>query len=204
MKWLWRALLVLCLIPFFLPDEGRRELRNLPLLIFICLFFLLCITYRLVCMHLLYRKVRNLLLQGGYTVERPRMYLYSAFLLAKRGEERLSLCLVLRKHRYYRYHFASVGQIEFWITSFFAAANKRGLSIRRGAILHSMLGGQSLRWPETDPDAPRLIVMDRLPCCVTDASPESGELAAGDTLLRGEATLLTPEGLSEHLSKRSP
>ena len=85
MKWLWRALLVLCLIPFFLPGEGHRELRNLPLLLSICLFFLLCITYRLACMHLLYRKVRSLLLQGGYTVERPRMYLYSAFLLAKRG-----------------------------------------------------------------------------------------------------------------------
>ena len=69
MKWIWRILLVLLLIPFFLPKEGSREIRSLPLLIAIVAFFALCILYRTVCLARLSRKVGKTLSESGYAVK---------------------------------------------------------------------------------------------------------------------------------------
>jgi hypothetical protein len=200
MKWVFRVILVLLLIPFFVPEEGSRELRNLPVLIAIVAFFLLCIAYRLVCMSLLWRRVRSVLLRHGYTARRTRCSLYTSFVLAENRDGKLSICLLLRKRRFYRYHFVSPTQIEFWATSFWVATRNRSLGlVARGATFHSILGGQRLAWQDAEGEATRILLMDKMPNRVTDASPESGELVEGDALLRGDVTLLTPEGLSEYL-----
>jgi hypothetical protein len=192
MKWVFRVILVLLLIPFFVPEEGRRELRNLPVLIAIVAFFLLCIAYRLVCMSLLWRRVRSVLLRHGYTARRTRCSLYTSFVLAENRDGKLSICLLLRKRRFYRYHFVSPTQIEFWATSFFAATRNRSLGlVARGATFHSILGGQRLAWQDAEGEATRILVMDRMPNRVTDASPESGELSEGDCILSSEMRLLT-------------
>ena len=201
MKWVFRVILVLLLIPFFVPDEGRRELRNLPFLIAIVAFFLLCIAYRLVCMSLLWRRVRAVLLQHGYTARCTRCSLYTSFVLAENRDGKLSICLLLRKRRFYRYHFVSPTQVEFWVTSFFVATRNRSLGlVARGATFHSILGGQRLAWQDAEGEATRIVVMDRMPNRVTDASPESGELSEGDCILSSEMRLLTPSSLAALLA----
>ena len=201
MKWVFRVILVLLLIPFFVPEEGRRELRNLPFLIAIVAFFLLCIAYRLVCMSLLWRRVRAVLLRHGYTARRTRCSLYTSFVLAENQDRKLSICLLLRKRRFYRYHFVSPTQVEFWVTSFFVATRNRSLGlVARGATFHSILGGQRLAWQDAEGEATRILVMDRMPNRVTDSSPESGELVEGDCILSSEMRLLTPSSLAALLA----
>lgn len=206
MRWILRAFLVLLLIPFFLPSPTEPGIRNLPLLIAIVAFFLLCIAYRLVCMSLLWRKVRSVLLRHGYTARRTRRSLYTSFVLAENRDGKLSICLLLRKRRFYRYHFVSPTQIEFWVTSFWVATRNTSLYrslgsvVARGATFHSILGGQRLAWHDAEGEATRILVMDRMPNRVTDASPESGELVEGDYILSSEMRLLTPSSLAALLA----
>ena len=203
MKWIWRILLVLLLIPFFLPKEGSREIRSLPLLIAIVVFFALCILYRTVCLARLSRKVGKTLSESGYAIKVVRRGLYARFLIAENQRETLSVCLLLRKRRWYRYHFCSLTQIEFWVTSFWVATKNHKLgSVIGGAPFYSMLGGQRLDWPDTEGESVRFLVMDKMPNRVTDASPESGELSEGDALLGSEVRLLLPASFAEAVRER--
>ena len=183
MRWILRALLVLFLIPFFWPDSKGSGIRNLPLLIAVCLFFALCLLCRRVRLCRLAAKVSQDLSAKGFTVENRSIYLYAGFLCFSRGDEKITVALVLRKRRFYRYHFSNESRIELWIGGFiWAMRNRRVGSVANGVRYQTMIDRQSLGWPCREGE--RHIVFDRLPNQITDATPRQGDLCVGDKILR--------------------
>ena len=97
MRWILRAFLVLLLIPFFLPSPTEPGIRNLPLLIFICSFFAICLICRRVRLCRLAAKVSRDLSDRGFTVENRRLHLYAGFLCLSRGDERITVLSLSEK-----------------------------------------------------------------------------------------------------------
>ena len=184
MRWILRAFLVLLLIPFFLPSPTEPGIRNLPLLIAIVAFFMICLVCRRVRLCRLFARVSRALSEKGFEIESKRLYLYAGFLVLKRGDEIISVCLLLRKRRFYRYHFRDLSQIECWISGLFTAISNRrlGAVAPGGVVYHAKPACQRLAWPCRQ-ESEKHIVFDRLPNRITDSSPTSGELCVGDKIL---------------------
>ena len=191
MRWILRAALVLLLIPFFLPSPTEPGIRNLPLLIFICSFFAICLICRRVRLCRLAAKVSRDLSDRGFTVEYRRLHLYAGFLCLTRGDERITVALLVRKRRFYRYHFSDASHAELWGAGVvWAMRNRRLGAVGKGARYQMMFDRQRIDWP--DREGERHIVFDRPPNRITDAMPGHGELCIGDKVL-GEISVHAKE-----------
>ena len=192
LKWFLYAASVILGLALFLPTPGSTEIRNLPLL----LALLFCLAVYLMC-HLIIRlvlvhRIKSILRKKGMQVKRTRIFLGWGYVVAETPSETVDVCFLLRKKKYYRYHFCSTNRVEYWKTTFSVARSSKRGTVARGAADTRMVGRQEISWRQfvEERRVYRYVVMNRLPDSISDAARRE-EVSDGDCICGSDIVLIS-------------
>lgn len=192
LKWFLYAVAVIFGLALFLPASGSTEIRNLPLL----LALLFCLAVYLICclivLGIFVHRIKSILRQKGMQVKRTRIFPGWGYVVAETPTETVDVCFLLRKKKYYRYHFCSTNRVEYWKTTFSVARSSKRGTVARGAADTRMVGRQEISWRQfvEERRVHRYVVMNRLPDSISDAARRE-EVSDGDCICGSDIVLIS-------------
>ena len=200
MKWIKRiviiAIVFLVVLWFLIPEEGSRELRNLPYLFGLLGLLLLWLIYRVCKLLFAAGDLMRRLRAQGFRARICALRLRQVRVRAEKDGCALELVLLIRRSRLLHYHFPDTEHAEiFKTTQMHAARHPKAMIVSPvivGKAATRLLKTVKLLWSKdaVGGDARRVIVFDRLPRMVTD-SVTRASLWHGDSVLGSEVLLFS-------------
>ena len=204
MKYIVYCLLALLSGFLFLPKPGTTDIRNLPILIAVICLIILYFAYRYIKFLLFANKVKKELKSNGIKVQATRLYFTKGYVVAENDADKLDICLISTKSKYYRYHFADPQNIEIYkSTSTVSKSSKKG-TVAIGATYSRLVGKQKIRFEynNTDNKANCILVMNKFPYSITDSAKRE-ELDNGALICNSNVTLYNLTGFSNFINNKS-
>ncbi len=199
-KWFLYAGALIFGLALFLPSSGSTEIRNLPLLLAILSCIAAYFIYKFIALLILAYKIKSVLRKQGLQVKRTRLFFGKGYTVAESQNETFDVYFLLRKSKYYRYHFNTVNRLEHWKTTFAVAKSSKRGTIARGTADTRMVGWQELSWRQfvKERTVHRYIVINKLPNSISDAAHRE-ELSEGDQICTSDIILLSLDGFRREI-----
>ena len=177
----------------FLPQTGTTEIRNKPLLILIISAFLIRTMIRLVQYAILMIKTKKVLKQNRMRLINSSFVPWASFFrgqysISFQGENKTVQIVLMSRKKYQRYHFDSIGRLEFYRSNrvVFRSSRVKGATISN-LVENNRVGKQKIKWE--DSAELRILLFDKLPDIITD-SVKKECLGTGDRICSSNIYLL--------------
>ena len=196
---------VLVMIGFFLfiPTNGT-EIRNLPILIALCLLVVGVLLFKIICRTVFVHRVKRSLKNHGCEIIKTHFNPFASrfhgrySVLCQKDGKVVCLVFISRKRKYQKYHFESVEMLEFYSSNrvIFQSTKIRGATVSN-LVETKLVGKQKLVWDKADVN---VVVFDKIPDLITD-STQKELLGKGDKVCGGETYIADIESFSEYLTE---
>ncbi len=203
MKWyIWLAILFLPTL-LIMPQYGKWQWQNLPLLLFLLALLIGGKIYRLCKLLKLASQTKRVLQEHGFIIEKAHISPKSSYIKANRRHVSYTLNLLLRKKPYWRHHFPTPNMIEHYAVVRASYHSGRARITVNGSTYTSLKRRRRLTWPQERSAArTRMFLFDRLPVTVSD-SLVGNKLGIGDKLCGKNILLYDAESFAKQLDNNA-
>lgn len=211
MKYLLYTALIFIAALTFLPGHGSTVPRNLPLLLFLIACVLLYLISHLINRIFTAYKIRHILKKNRFVIKcfspLPKIFCVKGkySIVADGKKNTLNILLIMRKSKYYRYHFERFDKLEYYVGSRNTFKGMRSgyrtvsIAQTNRADTTENKGARRLPFEEkTSKHRIDIVIMDKFPAAVTD-SVNRLELGNGDKIC-GRVYLFDIDGFENRIN----